>query len=131
MGNQQLALLAYQYTLLSALRDVEDALTAFREGQEHDRSLVQAVDLASQALQASRSRYMMGTINYLEVLEAERQLLLSQDSLAQSRQVVALHLVALYKALGGGWENGSLGNALVNNCWARSRMDPPFPKLDP
>ena len=131
MGNEQLALLAYQYTLLSALRDVEDALTAFREGQEHDRSLVQAVDLASQALQASRSRYMMGTINYLEVLEAERQLLLSQDGLAQSRQAVALHLVALYKALGGGWENGSLGNALVNNCWARSRMDPPCPKLDP
>jgi NodT family efflux transporter outer membrane factor (OMF) lipoprotein len=104
-GNQQQALLAYQYTLLSALRDVEDALTALQEGQEHDRSQVRAVDCASQALEASRSRYMMGTIDYLEVLGAERQLLLSQDDLAQSRQAVALHLLGLYKALGGGWES--------------------------
>ena len=105
MGNQQQALLAYQYTLLSALRDVEDALTAFRQGQEHERNQVRTVDCASQALEASRSRYMMGTIGYLEVLETERQLLLSQDGLAQSRQALALHLVALYKALGGGWES--------------------------
>jgi NodT family efflux transporter outer membrane factor (OMF) lipoprotein len=105
MGNQRQALLAYQYTLLSALRDVEDALTDLREGQEHDRNQVRAVDGASQALEASRGRYMMGTIDYLEVLGAERQLLLSQDGLAQSRQAVALHLLGLYKALGGGWES--------------------------
>ncbi len=102
-GNQRQALLACQYTLLSALRDVEDALTALHEGQEQDRNLVQAVDCANQTLQASRSRYMMGTIGYLELLEAKQQLLLSQDRLAQGRQAVVLHLVALHKALGGGW----------------------------
>lgn len=127
MENQQQALLAYQYTLLSALRDVEDALTALREGQKHDKNLVRAVDSASQALEASRNRYQMGTINYLEVLEAERQLLWSQDGLAQSRQTIALNRVALYKALGGCWETGSLGNDLGNKGWARSRMDPPVP----
>jgi len=104
-GNQQQALLAYQYTLLSALRDVEDALTAFRQGQEQERNLGRAVERAGQALEGSRSRYMMGTIDYMEVLAAERQLLLAQDDLAQSRQAVALHWVALYKALGGNWES--------------------------
>lgn len=107
MGNRQQALLAYQYTFLSALRDVEDALAAFREGQEHESHLVRAVDGASQALEVSRCKYLMGTVDYMEVLGAERRLLVSQDALAQSRQAVALHLVALYKALGGGWETRS------------------------
>lgn len=107
MGNQQQVLLTYQYTLLSALRDAEDALTSFREEQEREKTLAQAVDMANQALEATRCRYMMGTIDHLEVLGAERRLLVSQDALAQSRQAVALRWVALQKALGGGRESSS------------------------
>jgi multidrug efflux system outer membrane protein len=52
----------------------------------------------------ARDRYKQGLTDFLQVLDAQRQLLSTEDDLAQSDQAIATNLVALYKALGGGWE---------------------------
>ena len=106
-GNQPQALLAYQYTLLSALRDVEDALAAFHEEQEHERRLIRAVDEASQALEGSRGRYL--------------------TDLAQSRQALAMRGVALYKALGGGWETPDSADPHRTRAGSREASPGVFP----
>ncbi len=59
------------------------------------------------AVDLSMQLYTQGQIDFLNVLNAQRSLLLSEDALAQSTGDTATELVALYKALGGGWESGN------------------------
>ena len=99
------ALLAYQATVLQALREVEDALVAYANEQDHRAALAAAVASARDSVAISTDQYKSGTIDFLQVLDAQRQLLSAQDELAQSDQMIATNLVALYKALGGGWED--------------------------
>ena len=98
------SLLAYQSGVLGALRDVEDALVAYNNEQDHRSELSQAVESARESVDISRDQYKQGITDFLQVLDAQRQLLGAQDDLAQSDQAIATNLVALYKALGGGWE---------------------------
>jgi NodT family efflux transporter outer membrane factor (OMF) lipoprotein len=98
------SLLSYQEGILSALRDVEDALVAYNNEQDHRSELSQAVESARDSVDISRDQYKQGIIDFLQVLDAQRQLLSAQDDLAQSNQAIATNLVSLYKALGGGWE---------------------------
>jgi outer membrane protein TolC len=109
------ALLAYQDAILAALREVEDAWAACRAEQELGTSLQRTVDAARQAVETSRQQYQQGVIDYLQMLDTQRQLLASQDNLTQSQQLAASRLVALYKALGGGWSwdpnHGAHGDA--------------------
>ncbi len=98
------ALLGYENTLLTGLREVEDALIAYADEQDHRAALADAVSSARESVEIARDQYKQGIIDFLQVLDAQRQLLSAQDGLAQSQQANSTNLVALYKALGGGWE---------------------------
>jgi NodT family efflux transporter outer membrane factor (OMF) lipoprotein len=106
---QEQALLAYRATVLTALQDVENALIAFAKEQEHRKSLSAAVTANRRAVDLATQLYRQGNTDFLNVLSAQRSLLLSEDALVQSDRTVAANLVALYKALGGGWEIESQG----------------------
>lgn len=93
----------YKQTVLLALRDTETALVNFTSAQQRRVSLAQAVDANKQAVDLSMQLYSNGRTDFLNVLSAQRQLFLSEDALAQSQADVSTSLVALYKALGGGW----------------------------
>lgn len=97
------ALLHYRQTVLTALREVEDAIVAYRNVQQRRDALTQTVQTNRKALNMARDLYRSGLTGYLDVLDAQRALLKSEKALAKSVQSVRTHLVALYKALGGGW----------------------------
>ncbi len=106
-ARQEEALDAYQQTVLVALEDAENALTAYAKEQVRRQSLLQSVEANQQALELSTQLYKSGLEDFLHVLDSERSLYAAQDALVQSDQAVSLDLVQLYKALGGGWENES------------------------
>lgn len=98
------ALSAYVQTVLIALRDVEDALVAYSREQMRRAALLEAVQANHQAVDLATEQYRQGVVDFLTVLEAQRALYGSEDSLVQSDSRCSSNLVALYKALGGGWE---------------------------
>jgi len=100
------ALLQYRHTVLAAYHDVDNAIIAYMREQQRMAALQQQVDYARRALALAQSQYREGLIAYLDVLEAERNLHQAQLQLAQSAVVTRTDLVALFKALGGGWSAG-------------------------
>ena len=98
------AYLAYQQSVLGALRDTEDALVRVDAGQRRLRSLLEAQSAASSSLSIARSQYEHGVTAFLDVLHAEMTLLDTQDQVEQTRLAVAQAHVSLFKALGGGWQ---------------------------
>ncbi|MBU1156567.1 MAG: efflux transporter outer membrane subunit [Proteobacteria bacterium] len=100
---QEEFLLAYEATVLAALEEVENNLTGYAQEQLRRHSLRQAVDAAQEAEGLSQDLFGAGLINFDSVLDAQRSLLTFQDQLAISEGVVTARLIALYKALGGGW----------------------------
>ena len=103
-ARQEQALANYEQSVLSAMEDVENALTAYAKEQTRHESLVNSAQASQQALDISQQLYQNGLTDFLHVLDAQRSLYASQDALVQSDRDVALNLVALFKALGGGWE---------------------------
>lgn len=101
---QEQALLTYRKAVITAMRDVESALVAYAREQEHLRLLEEAVRQNTAAVDASLKLYTAGRSDFLNVLTAQRSLLLSEDALALSVRTMGTDLIALYKALGGGWE---------------------------
>lgn len=99
------ALAAYEGTVLAALRDVESSLTAYWHDQTRREFLTSLTSQNQEAVRIAQREYENGLTDLLDVLEVQRNLYASQDSLAQSDQAVSSDLVALYKALGGGWES--------------------------
>ncbi|HEX5326317.1 MAG TPA: efflux transporter outer membrane subunit [Acetobacteraceae bacterium] len=104
-AQQQEAAIGYQRTVLAAWHDVDNALDAYRREQQRRDQLIQAVADNRRALALAQSRYQQGVANFLDVLTAETNLLSTEQQLASSTTAVSANLVALYKALGGGWEN--------------------------
>jgi NodT family efflux transporter outer membrane factor (OMF) lipoprotein len=102
---QEQSLKHYEATILIALEDVENALTAFAEEQERQDALTEAMQSAQRAADLARDQYSSGLIDFQSVLDAERTLLNAQDQLAQSKGQVTANVISLYKALGGGWTN--------------------------
>ena len=102
---QEQALLTYQKTVLTALKEVESALVAYAKEQWRRQSLIQAVTNNRKAVDLAMKLYIVGKTDFLNVLTAQRSLYTSEDALAQSIRTVDTNLIALYKALGGGWEN--------------------------
>ncbi|MCU0600006.1 MAG: efflux transporter outer membrane subunit [Desulfobacterales bacterium] len=96
-------IIAYQQTVLSALKEVEDALIACAKEQERRDALVSAVSFNRKAVDLSTTLYVQGETDFLSVLQAQRALLITEELLAQSSSALSSNLVALYKALGGGW----------------------------
>lgn len=98
-------LAAYEQTVLIALEETENALVQFARTRQRQAHLQIAAQATAEAVELARIRYSNGVDNFLNVLDAERQLLELQDQLAQSETETGQALIALYKALGGGWEN--------------------------
>jgi multidrug efflux system outer membrane protein len=97
------ALAAYQSTVLLVLEETEGALINYGFAQSRRETLEQAAAASSKAASLARQRFEGGLTDFLNVLDAERDALSAQDSLAQSRTQAATSLIAVYKALGGGW----------------------------
>jgi NodT family efflux transporter outer membrane factor (OMF) lipoprotein len=102
---QQEAAVNYQQVVLQSLHDVDNALTAYHAEQQRRDQLQLAVDANQRALKLARERYIQGISTFLDVLQAQRDLLATQQQLTDSTSTVSTDLVALYKALGGGWED--------------------------
>ncbi|MBX7143453.1 MAG: efflux transporter outer membrane subunit [Oligoflexia bacterium] len=97
------ALAGYERAVQSAFADVETALTSFEKQQERYQALSQAVDATQRSYALAQELYTKGLTDFVRVLEAERSLFQAEDQLSQSGRVLLTNLVAVYKALGGGW----------------------------
>ena len=104
-ANTRAAAANYEKTVLSALEDVESALVDFGQEQRRLASLTNSAAAASRARNLARDRHLAGLTGFIDVLEADRALLLTEDDCVQSRTQLTLNLVRLYKALGGGWQD--------------------------
>jgi outer membrane protein, multidrug efflux system len=103
-AQQAEAALEYRKTVLLALRDVDNALAVYRTDQTRRTSLERSAAAQQDAFDLARESYRKGLTNFINVLDAERQLSQVRQQYAQSTTQVSTDLVALYKALGGGWE---------------------------
>jgi NodT family efflux transporter outer membrane factor (OMF) lipoprotein len=103
-SRQREAAIFFQKTVLQAWKEVDDALTAYRESQHRRADVARSVTENQAALQAARQRYSEGAIDFLNVISTQAQLLQSENDLADSDTQIATNLVNLYRALGGGWE---------------------------
>ena len=103
-AQQQEAAINYQKTVLGAWHEVDNALTAYRTEQTRRDRLAEAVAENQRALSLAQSRYQEGVADFLQVLTAQQNLLSTQQQLALATTNVSANLVAVYKALGGGWE---------------------------
>jgi multidrug efflux system outer membrane protein len=103
-ARQQEAMNVYIRSILNAFEDVENALVAY--GNEQQRlTLLEAETSAKQkSLNLAEERYDKGLVDFVNVLDARRQLYQSEDALIVSRSQLALSLVGLYESLGGGWD---------------------------
>jgi len=97
------ARLAYEATVFAAFRDVEDALARYKAEDTRRTRLAQAVTAAESTLRIATDQYRTGFVTYINVLQAQDALLNDRDQLVQSDGLILTDLVALYKALGGGW----------------------------
>ena len=97
------ALANYQGKLLTALREVEDALSDVQQRQLQADAQVQAQQAASRAYEVARARYERGVSSYLDVTDAQRSSLAADRAAAQIRTQRLLAAVSLARALGGGW----------------------------
>ena len=103
-AQQKEAAVNYQRVVLSAFHDVDNALIAYGAEQRRRDRLAAQVRQARRALGLAQQRFRDGVSDFLEVLTAQRTVLEAEQQLANSTATIGTNLVALYKALGGGWE---------------------------
>ena len=94
----------YENTVLRAQGEVENAIAAYLGAQRQVTLLTESVGSAARAVELAEFQYREGAVDYTRVLNTQQFLVTEQDSLVTTRGSVVLNLVALYKALGGGWE---------------------------
>jgi NodT family efflux transporter outer membrane factor (OMF) lipoprotein len=112
-ARQEQAALGYALTVLTSLEEVENGLVAFGKEQEHFKALAESETANRRAVQLADERYRSGLVDFLDVLETQRSLLVVQDELARSERTLGQNLVVLYKALGGGWSGPQTFSAVV------------------
>ena len=101
-AKQKQAYLQYQKTVLDALQETESALTQYLKSEIRSQSMSKAVSDLQESVRLSRLRYQEGVISLLEVLDAQRSLYAAEIELTRSQTATSTHLIAVYKALGGG-----------------------------
>ncbi len=94
----------FERTLLRAVEEAESALARYGQRRDEKQRLERAVESSKRAVELARILYERGLSDYLPVLDAERSLNDIEDRLAVSETALTTELIALYKALGGGWE---------------------------
>ncbi len=109
-ARQAQALARYEQVILTGLEEVENALIAYSKEQTRQQWLAASVAAHTEAVGIATDRYLSGLEDYLSVALARRALHTAQDAFVQSQTALVSHVVALYTALGGGWDTpGSLG----------------------
>jgi NodT family efflux transporter outer membrane factor (OMF) lipoprotein len=98
-------ILTFQEAVLTAGREVEDALVAFLQYQLQAQSLEKSVKEAEDAVEIVQAQYEAGLVDFNRVFTAQAQLVTLQDQLAGARGNIALSLISVYRALGGGWQS--------------------------
>jgi outer membrane protein, multidrug efflux system len=98
------ALAGYEGAVLNALEDAEGTMITYGRSQSRRAALQVAAAASDKAADLARRRFEGGLIDFLEVLDAERTALSAELLLSQSRTDTATSLIAVYKALGGGWQ---------------------------
>ncbi len=104
-AQQEQALTQYEKSVLNAFQEVETALVHYANEQATYRSLTDAVAANRRALTMANELYIRGLNDFLNVLDTQRALYVTESALVQSQANMAANLVTLYKTLGGGWEN--------------------------
>ena len=107
-AQQQELLASYRNVVLLAFQEVEDALVLFAQDQKRRDDLATATAANQRAADLALQLYVQGLTDFLSVLQAQLNLFTSEDALAQSQGTIAVDMVALYKALGGGWDDAAL-----------------------
>lgn len=105
------SLARYEQTLATALEETEGSFAQFSRNAQRRESLARAERSASEASRLARLRYEAGVTDFLAALDADRELLSARDALAQADTANATSLVAVYRALGGGWTVPANGQA--------------------
>ena len=103
-ARQEQALIEYRKTILLALGDVENTLVAYDREQARYQMLIESGAANKRALEVANQLYNAGVVDFLNVLTSQQAVYRSEDELAQSARSMAGSLVALFKALGGGWD---------------------------
>lgn len=93
----------YEHSVLTALQDVENVMVAYKQEEVRHEALSRAVTASRQASGMALDLYQNGRSDFQNVLDVQRSLFQQQDALSLSEGLIAKNLVALYKALGGGW----------------------------
>jgi NodT family efflux transporter outer membrane factor (OMF) lipoprotein len=107
----QQAVLTYRDTVLRAYEEVEDAVVSFLHEQQRARSLDESAHAAARSTDLAMRQYERGLIYFQPLLDSQRVLVQEQDTLAESRGLVAVNLIAVYRALAGGWTSPTVENA--------------------
>lgn len=118
----------YENTLLNALRETDSAAIAFVKNQQRAADLTEAVQQQQRAVELANQLFSKQLTNFLTVLDSQRQLFELQDQLVSSQGDVGTSLVALYKALGGGWEGS---DEVLDQPAAREPAPTPTPPPPP
>ena len=94
----------YQQVVLNALEETENALVVYDRLRDRQALLKTAAEASTRAFEVANVRFEEGVMDFLNLLDTERRLLLDQREYAQSQTATAASLISIYKALGGGWE---------------------------
>lgn len=103
-AREEQALIAYERSVLTSFEEVENAIVAYSKEQTRHNDLAAAVAAEREAVALATEAYTRGLTDFSAVIDAQRQLYILEDQLAQSDGSRTTNLIGLYKALGGGWE---------------------------
>ena len=105
-ARQRAALINYRSSVLNALEEVQNALVNYAQEQERRDRLNEAAQQSQLAVDLATEQYKAGLTDFLSVLDAQRELYAEEDQAVQSQTSVTTNVIALYRALGGGWNVG-------------------------
>jgi NodT family efflux transporter outer membrane factor (OMF) lipoprotein len=120
---QEQDIITYHQTILGALQEVENALVASTKEQAHRDALVSAVAANRKAVELAEKLYIEGLTDFINVLQAQGALFSTENALVQSTASVSTNLVALYKALGGGWAAEPTNQPVVQSQYPKGESD--------
>jgi NodT family efflux transporter outer membrane factor (OMF) lipoprotein len=104
-ARQEQALANYESIVLTALKDVENALVGLVQEQQRLQDLNRAMQASERAMALAQNQFKSGLIDFQNVQQTQRSLLSLQDQYASSQGQITTYMISLYKALGGGWKS--------------------------
>lgn len=110
----QQSVVNYQNTVLTAYQEVEDAMVAFGQSKRESTFRATSSAAAKRSVEISSIQYREGSVDFQRVIDSQRSLVVQQNRWAAARGDIALNLIAMYKALGGGWEIRE-GNSFISD----------------